>query len=315
MRKNLESYGGALTGGLYGLLIRILLGQNFRDFADLFSITFIWIVPVLIGLTPLLFSSKEDLQSVSVRIVRPVSAVFTFFVLCYWTGREDLLCIIIISIPFLLVAGIAGILLGKAVLHYRQKNGNLYSVFLIPFITGLIEPAIPTPSQQFETTSTVIISANKTTLWNNLVRVDEIKENEYQKGIFNYAGLPRPLFAELDKDTLGGIRIGNFEGGLKFQENVTSWDRNNSITFDINIIPSTTERTIFERHMLNGNHFKFLNATYELEEISKNQTRLSLTTQYQLDTKINFYGEFWGKLLLTDFQERLLEVIQKRCEK
>jgi len=67
--------------------------------------------------------------------------------------------------------------------------------------------------------------------------------------------------------------------------------------------------------MLSGQHFKFLNATYQLKEISDKQTELLLTTQYQLDTKINFYGEFWAQQLLTDFQNRLLQVIKTRCEK
>jgi hypothetical protein len=87
------------------------------------------------------------------------------------------------------------------------------------------------------------------------------------------------------------------------------------VTFDIKIIPSTTKRTIFERHMLNGKHFKFMNATYTLKEIENGNIELYLTTKYQLDTKINLYGEFWGQHLLTDFQDRLINVIKNRCEK
>lgn len=187
-------------------------------------------------------------------------------------------------------------------------------MFFLPFITGIIEPNFPTPSENFETTSSIIISSDRSEIWKNIVRVAEIKDTEYKKGFFNYAGIPRPLYAELNKDTLGGIRVGHFDGGLKFEEKIINWNKEKSVTFDIKIIPSTTNTTIFERHMFNGEHFKFLNATYKLENINNSQTKLLLTTQYQLDTKINFYGQFWGRQLLTDFQCRLLSVIKNRCE-
>jgi hypothetical protein len=316
LKKKFAKYGGILVGGLYGLLMRIILGEDFQfDFAGLFSVTFIYILPIIIGLTPLILSPKEDLVKFDVRIFRPVLSVLIFFILCLWTGHEDIVCILIVSIPFLTVAGIAGIIFGGIILRYREQKGILYSIFFIPFIFGLIEPAFPTPTEQFETTSRIIIHSGKSEIWNNIVRVDTIQKSEYKRGLFNFAGIPRPLFAELDRDTLGGVRNGHFEGGLQFQENIIEWYRNDSVAFDIKIIPSTTRRTIFERHILNGQHFKFLNAKYRLKEISGNQTELSLTTSYQLNTKINFYGEFWGKQLLMDFQDRLISVVKNRCEK
>jgi hypothetical protein len=316
LKKTFLKYGGIIIGGLYGLLMRIILGKDFQiDFAGLFSITFIWLLPIILGLTPLIFSPKEDLIKFDVRIFRPVLSVLFFFILCLWTGHEDIVCIVIISIPFLIVAGLAGIIFGGIILRYRDRKGILFSIFLIPFISGIIEPAFPSSTQQFETTSTIIINSGKSEIWNNIVRVDTIQEREYKRGLFNFAGIPRPLYAELDRDTIGAVRIGHFEGGLQFQENIIEWDRNDSVAFDIKIIPSTTKKTVFERHVLNSQNFKFLNAKYRLKAISGNRTELSLTTKYELTTKINYYGEFWGTLLLKDFQDRLISVVKNRCEK
>jgi hypothetical protein len=40
LKKYYGTYGGILIGGIYGLLMRIVFGLNFKgDFADLFSIT------------------------------------------------------------------------------------------------------------------------------------------------------------------------------------------------------------------------------------------------------------------------------------
>lgn len=296
--------------------MRMVLGlHSNRDFADLFSITFVWILPIIVGLTPLMFSPKEDLQSIGFRIFWPVFSVLIFFILCYGTGLEDIICILIISIPFVIVAAVSGVIFGGIILRYRKKRGIIYSIILLPILTGIVEPKFPTPTKLYETTSSIIIHANTSTIWENIVRVDTIGDTEYTKGFFNYAGIPRPLFAELDKDTLGGTRIGHFEGGLEFQERIIHWEKDKSVTFDIEIIPSKENKTIFERHMLDGEHFKFLNATYKLTELNNGHTELQLTTKYQLDTKVNFYGEFWGQKLLTDFQDRLVKVIKTRCEK
>jgi hypothetical protein len=309
------SYGGVLIGGLYGLIIRIFFDKHIDDLVDLFSITFVWIVPMVVALTPLVFAPRELLKNWSFRMSRPILSVLTFFIFCYISQLEDIICLIIISIPFLLVAAMTGVILGELIIQYRNKRGILFSVFLLPFLTGVIEPHFPTPTEVVETRSSVVINNTKETVWKNIIRVPEIRSSEYKKGFLNFAGIPRPLFAELDKDTLGGNRIGHFEGGLAFREKIIKWEKNSAITFDIKIVPSASSRTIFERHMLNGKHFEFLNATYQLKELNENQTELSLTTTYRLTTKINVYGKQWGQWMLSDFQDRLMNVVKSRCER
>jgi hypothetical protein len=309
------NYGGVLIGGLYGLAMRIFFDMHLGDLVDLFSITFVWIVPMVIGLIPLVFATHEQLKGWSFRMSRPILSVLTFFIFCYITRLEDIICLIIIAFPFLIVAGGTGVILGELIIQYRKKRGILFSVFLLPFLTGVIEPTFTTPAEVVETRSSVVIDADHKKIWDNIVRVPEIRSTEYEKGFLNRAGIPRPLYAELDKDTLGGNRVGHFEGGLAFQEKIIQWEKNKEVTFNIKIIPSANSTTIFERHMLHGQHVEFLNTTYLLTVQGDGKIELSLITKYQLTTKINFYGKLWGHLMLTDFQERLLAVIKSRCEK
>jgi len=72
---------------------------------------------------------------------------------------------------------------------------------------------------------------------------------------------------------------------------------------------------VFDQHILKGNYFTFVDATYELTDLKNGQVKLTLSSSYQLTSKINFYGKFWGNLILSDFQDRLLDVIESRCEK
>ncbi len=318
LKEFLGKWGGIVFGALYGLILRFLFNISFKDnfsFTDLFSVTFIWIVPVIIGITPMLFATRIQLQSWRYRISRPVLTVFLFFAFCFATRAEDLICILILSVPFLVGAAVGGYVFAEIISNYRKKNGIMYSILFIPFLAGMLEEQFKTPSGVYQIHTSVIVNAPAETIWKNIVRVQKIKDIEYRKGFFNYAGIPSPLYAELNRDTLGANRLGHFEGGLLFNETVTHWEKNRKVSFDIEVIPSSIRQTVFDQHVLKGKHFAFIDATYELQAVDQHTTRLTLSSSYQLDTNINLYASFWGNYLLTDFQERLLAVIKRRCDK
>ena len=188
------------------------------------------------------------------------------------------------------------------------------TLVLLPFLFAPIEEYIQTPSDIFNVKSEVIIDATPEKIWNNIVEVQPIDPNEYNSGFFNSIGIPRPISATVDKKELRGQRIGNFEGGLKFIETITQYNENKQVSFDIKIEPKTVRQKVFDQHVLNGNYFTFVDARYELTKLTNGQVKLTLSSSYQLTSTINFYGNFWGDLILTDFQDRLLRVIESRCE-
>lgn len=297
--------------------MRLVFNVSFTSgfsFTDLFSITFIWIVPVIIGIVPMLVATTEQLSFLRYRFVWPLLTVLLFFMVCFAIQLEDVICIMIISIPFLLGAAVGGILFGAAIKSYRKRKGVLYSVLIIPLFAGLTEQQFSTPSGIFTVETSVVVNSSPEKIWKNIVRVRLIRDDEYTKGFFHYAGIPSPLYAELDADTLGGNRMGHFEGGLVFNERVTHWARNKKVAFDISVVPSSVRETVFDQHILKGQHFRFLNASYELKVLDEGRTLLVLTSAYRLDTTVNWYASFWGDKLLTDFQKRLLNVIKRRCE-
>lgn len=311
-------YGGVILGAFYGLGIRLLFGYPAKEFDfsffSLFSITFIWVVPFVIGIIPMIFARKKQLKSVPYRVLSPAASVLLFFIFCFITRIEDLVCILIIGAPFIAGASLGGALFSLYILNYRHKKGILYSVLFVPFILGAIEEQFKNPSETFDINTSIIINTSPQNIWSNVIRVKQITNSEYNEGFFNFAGIPRPLYAELNADKIGAIRIGHFDGGLQFKETVNYWEPNKKVSFDIHVIPSSIRSTIFDKHILKGGHFKFLNATYQIEPINTNHCKLTLSSSYKLDTKINRYASFWGNWMLEDFQERLLAVIKKRCD-
>ncbi|OQP49739.1 hypothetical protein A4H97_28010 [Niastella yeongjuensis] len=308
---------GVIAGTIYALVLRLVFNINGEDAPfSLFTVTFIWVTPVVIGIIPLFFASKELLQKSYVfRIGSPILTVTVFFLLCFLTRIEDIICLWIILIPYVVAAAFAGFIAGEIIVKIKDKKSTLYSIVLLPFIVSPIEQQFKTTVENYKVVTKVIIRASPEVIWNNIIRVSQIKESEYTRGFFNYAGIPRPLYAELNKDTLGGTRVGHFEGGLQFVEKVISWDRNRHIGFNISVVPSTIRKTVFDQHILKGNYFKFLQADYNLTVLPDGRTELALSSSYQLNSHLNWYGSYYGNQLLTDFQERLLQVIKNRCDR
>lgn len=315
MKSFLRNNAGIIIGALYALILRLVFNvELFSGAFNLFSVTFIWITPIIIGLIPLFYANKEQLNSWQYRISSPVWTVAVFFTLCFLTRIEDLICLWVVLIPYILGAITVGLIAGEIIERIKNKKNTLYSVIILPFIISPIEQQFKSPTNNYTVVTKTIINAGPETIWKNIIRVKQIDESEYTKGFFNYAGIPRPLYAELDKDTLGATRIGHFEGGLKFVEKVKTWNRNRYIAFDISVVPSSIRQTVFDQHILGGDHFKFLNASYHLKQLPDGKTELTLSSSYRLFTKINAYAAFCGSQLLSDFQERLLQVIKNRCD-
>ncbi|HQY51799.1 MAG TPA: hypothetical protein PLD63_05460 [Ignavibacteria bacterium] len=308
-----QKYGlliiGIVLGIAYGLFTRLVFGQK----ATLATVTYLFIVPTILGIIPLIFADNEKLKSYRNIIFIPLLTVSTFFLTMFLIGLEDFLCLFILAAPFFIL-GTIGAFIYRLVQINRQKNkGKLLTIILIPFLFAPVEEYLKSPSAIFEIESEVIISAAPEMIWNNIVEVRTIRENEYSSGFFNDIGIPRPISANVDRKEIGGQRTGNFEGGLKFFETITKYEPDKIISFDIRIDPKSVRPNVFDQHVLSGNYFTFVNATYELTPLSNGQVKLKLLSNYQLTSTINFYGKFWGDLILRDFQDRLLEVIEKRC--
>ncbi|MCC7026554.1 MAG: hypothetical protein IT265_06340 [Saprospiraceae bacterium] len=314
MTRLLQKYGlliiGIVIGIAYGLVTRLVFGER----ATLASITYLFIFPTILGIFPLMFADNDQLKSYKNIIFIPWLTVATYFLTMFLVGIEEFICLLILAGPFFILGTIGAFIYRLVQINKKKNKGKILTLIFIPFLFAPIEEYIKSPSATFKIESDVIISAKPGTIWNNIVEVKTIQENEYNSGFFNDIGIPRPIRATVDRKEIGGQRIGSFEGGLKFVETITQYEPKKIISFDITVDPKSVRPNVFDQHVLNGNYFTFVDATYELTPLSNGQVNLKLSSNYQLTSTINFYGKFWGDIILKDFQDRLLYVIEKRCE-
>lgn len=307
-------YTGILLGALYGLLFRYLGGlKSVEEFYSIYSISFIWIVPVVVGLIPVLFAHKEVLNSKTKLIAFPFLSVLLFFILAMASGLEDLFCILIIAFPFLVSAGVLGVVLG--IFMNRRKKNKLYTLLILPFILNPIESVIPDTTTDYEVQSKIFIHAPKEQVWENIIEVPEISDSEYEKGFFNYLGVPGPVKSTLETIDGTEFRIGYFSGGLKLYETISKMDSLNHVNFNIHIDKSELRDVPLDKHLLESRYFKFENISYHLREIDEHTTELSLKCNYTIESKMNWYANFWAEAVIKDFEIRLLNTLKVKTEK
>lgn len=311
----MKKYIGIILSALYALVIRLLcedpIAIEIFDF-NIYSISFLWLMPIALGLIPILFSQREILSSRSKQFYFPIISVLLFFVIALTHGIEDWLCILMLSMPFLLVAGMSGLVFGEII---RKRNPNqFYVLVFLPLLFSPIESHLLEDSvNEYHVSSKIIMNADKSLIWSYVNEVPEIKEEEYQKGIFNYIGVPRPVKSEINSINGKNIRKGYFTDDLQLHERIVVQRINEYVEFEIDLNQSQLRDQPTDQHILQSGNFRFDKIAYELEETDKG-ILVTLHCNYIIQSKMNTYANFWAQLIIKDFEERLLQAIKYKVE-
>jgi hypothetical protein len=168
---------------------------------------------------------------------------------------------------------------------------------------------------RFEAYTYTDIHAPAATIWAHVIRVETIPEKADHGSLSRFLGLPRPIRAELDYAGVGGSRQAIFTKGLVFQEVVREYQDQKKMVFSIKADPSSIPPTTMDEHIIvGGEYFDVLDGTYVLEKLGNDVYRLHLYSHFTFKTTFNWYAGLWGKLIMKDIQNNILQVIQTRCE-
>jgi hypothetical protein len=308
---------GIILGATYGLGARIIFGG--ADAID--SVTFLVVVPLVLGIIPTLLASEEHLAGYRIIWFTPCLTIAVCFIGMFISELEVLICLLLFAVPYFAVA-IAGAFTVRSIrlrlIAKKQTRDNgktllSVSILLLPFMLCPLEKQLTRAAVSCVVANEILINATPQHVWQNIVAVPPIHRTEYTAGFFHALGIPRPLRATVTTWAAGGQRTGYFEGGLQFNEHIKTYIPHQTIAFDIRVAPETIPDEIFQQHILAGHSFAFTDATYTLTPVG-DMTKLTLTSRYRLTSHINAYAAWWGDLIVQDFQSRLLAVLKHRCE-
>lgn len=312
--KDISQYIGIFLGVVYGLFVRVIVDiDSIGDYYGIYSVTFIWITPIIIGLIPILFTSNEVYKSNLKLFFYPITTVLLFLITAVVSGLEDFICFIIIGFPFIIASGFLGFMVG-ILLKKRVENKKLYSVLLIPFLINPIESLLPNKSELYVVSSEIVIHNIPENIFPNLLNVPVIADHEFKEGMYNSLGVPRPMYSQMFSDSSGTYRIGYFTENLRLYEYVTAIRENEFVNFKIDLSKSVLRDKPTDQHVLKNSYFHFENISYSLHSIGVNQTKVVLSCEYQISSKMNFYANYWAKSIITDFEERLLASLKLKLD-
>jgi hypothetical protein len=301
-----------LTAGVAYAYLSMLIVTHFHENV---SISYIFILPIILGAIPVLFSTKEQLKAYKSCLLWPWIITFTFFILTFVTGFEGMICLVIIVAPFLLLGTLGAFISRLVKLKQEGKGTQLYLTLLLPLLVLGLESDFKATDQIHIVVTSITINAEKSKIWEDIKNVKNIKSNEIEPHFVHLIGIPKPLNGVLNKDGVGGIRHITWEKGIEFEEKITSWDEGKGFTYDINVDPhSISPKTLDEHVMIGGRYFDVRKGSYNIDSLAPQKFVVTLSCTYRVTTNLNWYSKLWADFILNDFNEMILEIIKKRCE-
>src|SRR5262249_52738289 len=126
---------GVTVGIAYGLLTRFVFGEE----ATLASITYLFIIPAVLGTVPLMFADNDQLKSYRNIIFIPWLTVATFFLTMFLIGLEEFICLLILAGPFFILATLGAFIYRVVQINKEKRKGKLLTLLLLPFLLSPVE--------------------------------------------------------------------------------------------------------------------------------------------------------------------------------
>lgn len=308
---------------VYGLSIRLLFG--FLDnIMGIMSVTFLVLVPMLIGFVTIIVIPKQKGINGVGAFFLPWLTSLVILVITMLLNIEGSICWIMIYPFFAILAGLGG-LIAYYIKKGRAKNMsndndfgkpttlNMSLLFLLPAFAGYVEGEKTLTPRHFNMSEEVIIAASPKEVWKELTHINELESKEKTGSFSGMLGFPRHLRTVLDTPAIGGKRIAIYEKGLYFKETISQYEPEHLMALDIKTDPKNIPPTVMDEHILiGGKHIDILEDVYKLEALPDGKSRLTLSTHFYINTPFNWYSGIWAHYLMKDILQEELELIKTR---
>ena len=300
----------------YALILRLIFGvKTWNELFSVMSITFLFLLPTIVGALTVYLSKIENVKQIRYRIFIPWIPIFLFLVFTIVLSIEGWACWIMILPIFLFTASIGGLIGGYLKLRNKKNTLNISIIVLFPFLFSPFEKLIDTIPSTYKAYTYIDINAPAEKIWDNVTKVEKIPIHLDKGYLTRFLGFPRPVKAILNYEGVGGYREAIFTKGLVFHEVVTEYIENKKMVFTIKAFPHEIPSTTMDEHVvIGGDYFDVLKGTYEIEKLQNGRNRLHLYSFFKMNTTFNFYAGLWGKLIMKDIQNNILQIEKKRAE-
>lgn len=309
-----KKFAGILIGALYGLAVRYgLANPSFHPFINTISTAFLFICPFSVGAIAVLWGAERDVPVTGGRqVALAMSAMALFLLAMFVTLLEGLICIVLVAPVFMLAAILGGLVGGLIHNNDRVNRSTLPMLALLPFLVGPFESLLPSQRGSQIVSNTIHINASPEIVFDELADVRNIRPSELGFSFVHLIGLPKPIEAQMN----GSVRTSRWEKNVWFEEVITESDRPRALRYRFVVPKGAIPREALDEHVeINGEYFELIDGGYTLELAPDGGTDLSLTTSFVNKSRLQAYGNLWGKLVLKDFHRSILGLMKSRAER
>jgi hypothetical protein len=307
-----------LLGTSYGFGITVLLVRHQREALGTWS--FLAGVPAVLAAIPWLLDRLHDRQArPATAATVPFLGLAGAFLLLWLIGGESVLCVLVMLAPMIVFVSLVSV--GVLAFQRRDVSKALRAkglFLLLPFLPlagAYLEARWLAAPSTAVVTRAVDVGAERDAVFAQLVEVAPLTEAELPKSWLNALGVPRPVRATVDRRATGGLRLGEFEGGLRFLERMERFEPGRRLTLAVKADTSAMRPDDPAVHAFGTPLFSVDTVEYRLEDAGPGRTRLVLSSRYTLRSAVNAYGHLWARALLASFEERLLAALRGRLER
>jgi hypothetical protein len=305
-------------GVFYGLMARLIFGWRSLDgFLNTLSFGFLLVVPVALGALMVYLGPRQLRTTWSYAFFGPWLPSALFFITALITLLEAAICLVMAAPIFFVATSIGGVIMCAVLRNIERQNPDsrtphyaLILLLIAPYLAGPIESQFRIEDSIRTVHTQIVVNASVDTVWQNIIRVPKIRDDEQRFSIFQLFGLPRPVEATLSHDGVGGMRGASYDNGLRFVEAVVEWDEHRMFRFTIKVDGNSPAPF----NMIGGKAFDVIDATYVVEPQANGSVLLHLHSTERVSTHFNFYSSLWTDVIMTDLQNYILEIVKRRAE-
>jgi hypothetical protein len=306
---------------LYGVSLRIVFGC-LNTMMVIMSQGFLILGPLAVGFLTIYFMPLQKVRNESRAFFLPSLTSLAILIITMFSNLEGSICWIMIFPLFAIIAGIGGIIAFKWKQHrvQKQKNRtkNILSVsfmIMLPAMVSMLEGEKSLSPETITIARSVTIAATPAAVWYQLQHIDTIAHAENSFSLSTSIGFPKHVSTTLDTLAISGHRKAIYEHGLYFDEYILEMIPEKKLVLDIQTDPNNIPPTVMDEHIIiGGKHVDILQDTYTLDALADGKTRLTLSSNFYINTPFNWYASIWAKYLMADILQDEIDLIQKRAE-
>jgi hypothetical protein len=301
-----------LGGALVGVLLRLAFsGSPNGPYAPMMG-SFVYLAPMVVGAITVYLAERRARRSWGYYLAAGFGSNVLFVIGTLLILIEGWICAILIIPMFATIGMVGAAVMGLVCRLTNWPKHAVYSFTLLPLLLGGIEPTDELPTRLRTIERSVVIDAPRAVVWDQLMNIDDIRSEEVEDALAFRIGAPPPISALSDTDAGQRVRRISMRKQVRFDQVETERREHEYVRWAQRFYPDSFPPGSFDEHVVVGGEYFDIDAVaYTLAPQGK-QTQLTLTVNYRVSTRFNWYVDPIAQLLLGNLEEVLLGLYQQR---